>query len=161
MQPSICLMYIYFIIINFVCTCNEVCVKGQETFFLQYVEDRHEHWESKSKHVIFFKDDTITMDLPIRVDDWRIIPLTPPQVVKICSCANFNTVQSFSFYRLPRQRLINTNLASLFHLVQCGFSGLVVNNSIHSFTKWCSKEPSLPQITSTSGFIPIDQVRDV
>ena len=53
--------------------------------YLQYVRQQHQGWrQDKQSQIVRFESDTITLDLPdspLVVDNWKIVPMVPPQVV--------------------------------------------------------------------------------
>ena len=60
-------------------------------FYFQYVRQRYQKWreDEQQSQSVCFEGDTITLDLPPlkeadpqneAVDQWNIIPMTPPQV---------------------------------------------------------------------------------
>jgi len=56
------------------------------TLYVQYVRQRHQKWrhDEDQSRTVQFESDMITLDLPDSVvDHWKIVPMTPPQVVII------------------------------------------------------------------------------
>ena len=54
--------------------------------YVQYVKQQYQEWRHDGpSQTVCFEDDKIILDLPdpTVVDHWKIVPMTPPQVVVI------------------------------------------------------------------------------